>query len=468
MQSGFETLGNASLAFHENGRAVLATDPWLTGTCYFGSWGLDRALTAEELATMQTAEYLWFSHGHPDHLHAPSLPLLSRRQKVLLPDHYLPDIAAWLREEGFEVEILHYRQWRQLTPTLRCMCIDNENQDAILIVEMGSSLIVNLNDSPLFGEKQFIRRLVRQYDRQKTYVAKLCAFDADMINLIDRDGNPLIGPPEERKLGTVWGTARTVDQLGAGNFVSSSSQHIYVRADSEWANPYRVTWADVQRHWPRPHVNIIEPFVRVDLQTGQYERKHPSQMSDFSRVTAATAEDDVNEPLAPAEWDAVAGYFLKFTELLPFDHIDVIVAGERRRTWLNEAVKGRPEEKLSGFGFRAPRRSLMSVVESGYFGDLLAGNFVQTELHNATLWPNFTPVVAMLGSNAHVFTKAALKQYKSRYFRRNRAGYLRAAVEHLIEVDAVNAIRRVSEKFGVKGPLKRIYRKMIGDPEVAA
>ena len=56
MRFGFETLGNATLAFREDGRPILATDPWLMGTCYFGSWGLDRPLTADELALVQDSE----------------------------------------------------------------------------------------------------------------------------------------------------------------------------------------------------------------------------------------------------------------------------------------------------------------------------------------------------------------------------------------------------------------------------
>jgi hypothetical protein len=33
----FETLGNATLQFFRDGHPVLATDPWLKGTCYFSS-----------------------------------------------------------------------------------------------------------------------------------------------------------------------------------------------------------------------------------------------------------------------------------------------------------------------------------------------------------------------------------------------------------------------------------------------
>ena len=135
MRLGLETLGNATLVFSEDGRPVLASDPWLEGTCYFGSWALDRPLTPAELATVQAAEYIWISHGHPDHFHPASLALLPPGKTILLPDFYAPDIKGFLEGRGFAVEVLLYRQWRVLSPEIRCLCLDNENQDAILVVE---------------------------------------------------------------------------------------------------------------------------------------------------------------------------------------------------------------------------------------------------------------------------------------------------------------------------------------------
>src|SRR3954452_12206658 len=39
MDLGFETIANATLICHDDG-PLLATDPWLSGPAYFGSWGL--------------------------------------------------------------------------------------------------------------------------------------------------------------------------------------------------------------------------------------------------------------------------------------------------------------------------------------------------------------------------------------------------------------------------------------------
>jgi hypothetical protein len=47
---------------------VLATDPWIKGAAYFGSWTTSHLIPEEQLAHVKACKYLWISHGHPDHL----------------------------------------------------------------------------------------------------------------------------------------------------------------------------------------------------------------------------------------------------------------------------------------------------------------------------------------------------------------------------------------------------------------
>jgi L-ascorbate metabolism protein UlaG (beta-lactamase superfamily) len=94
----FETAGNATLIFHEDGRPVLATDPWLDGRCYSGSWALERKMTDAERQAVLGAEYIWISHGHPDHFHVRSLMQFPRAvmpQLVLVPGKASMGSAAW-------------------------------------------------------------------------------------------------------------------------------------------------------------------------------------------------------------------------------------------------------------------------------------------------------------------------------------------------------------------------------------
>ena len=464
MRFGFETLGNATLAFHEDGRPVLATDPWLTGTCYFGSWGLDRPLTAEELALVQASEYIWISHGHPDHFHIPSLALLRPEQKILLPDHYHPGIKDYLDAHGFMVEVLPYRAWRQLSPGIRVLCLDNENQDAILAIEAGDSLVVDLNDSPLCGERRFLRGLVGKYDRARTYVAALCSNDADLFNLVDGEGRRAIDQPDRRKPGMIWSLARIVYSLGAGSYVSSASQHIYVRPDSVWANPYRVGWADVTRHWTRPGIRLIEPFVRVDLDTGDYERKHPAQTSDFSQIGDSMNGDDPDARLTEGEWAELSGFF-RSIEMLPpvIDYLDFRVGDETRRVWIDPRAEGNTGTGSRGIAFHAPARSLMGAVRLGYLDAILIGNFMSAELRDMTLYPRFTPIVAKLAGAAGVKTFAEWRRFRRRYFRRNPIGYLEWHAMALVAA-AEDVARHWAERLRIKRPLKVIYRKFLGDP----
>ena len=48
MELGFETIGNATLIAFDNG-PVLATDPWIAGSAYFGSWEIGRASCRERV-----------------------------------------------------------------------------------------------------------------------------------------------------------------------------------------------------------------------------------------------------------------------------------------------------------------------------------------------------------------------------------------------------------------------------------
>ncbi|HLG85817.1 MAG TPA: hypothetical protein VKZ79_01315 [Alphaproteobacteria bacterium] len=464
MSIKFETLGNATIQLFDESGPVLATDPWLVGTCYFGSWALDHALTPEQIANVVNSKFIWISHGHPDHLHHQSLDLLPRGKKILLPDHYDSEIHNFLIERGFDVTVLPYRKWFRVSPQIEVMCLDNINQDAILVVRLGDALLINLNDSPIAGELSFLRKLVRRHPNDKTYLAALCSIDADMINFVDNEDRRTIEPPEERKPGAIWNVARIAASLGVRNFCCSSSQHIYVRSDSIWANAYRITWPDIQQHWSRPAVRPIEPFVTVDATTGAITRNYPLQAPDASQITDRTGEDDWNEKMSEEDWSAVDAFFRRFDMIRPhFDFLEVSIGGDRRRFELKPAHR-KPLSKQHGVVFIAPKRSFMEAIKWGYFDDLLIGNFMKVRLINTGLYPRFTPLVAKLGGNAKVYSRPQYRKFLRRYFVRNPFGTLAYLLEPEKNYVFMPWLRRRAEAIGIKAPLKYVYRSMRGDP----
>jgi len=223
-----------------------------------------------------------------------------------------------------------------------------------------------------------------------------------------------------------------------------------------------VTWADVAQYWNRPQIRIIEPFARIDLASGVFERKHPLQTSDESQITAATNGDDWNERLADEDWDRLFTFFREIEILPPYlDYLEFEVGGEKRHIDL-AAIPSRYRRNRRGITFHVPRHSLMRALRTGYFDDLLIGNFMRTELHNTQLYPHFSPIVAKLRGTARVRTSAEGRRFKRRYFRRNPFGYvewhLGEAIERLIE-----RARGWADVLGIKPPLKRLYRMMLGD-----
>jgi hypothetical protein len=60
--------------------------PAIENPAYFGSWDLSHRIPRDCKADILNAKYIWFSHGHPDHLNTGSLKQL-RGKNILLGDH---------------------------------------------------------------------------------------------------------------------------------------------------------------------------------------------------------------------------------------------------------------------------------------------------------------------------------------------------------------------------------------------
>ena len=190
---GVSTTGNATLIAYDD-KPILATDPWFgdENPAYFGSWGLSHRIPPACKNDILNAEYIWFSHGHPDHLNGDSLQQIHGRH-ILLGDHVGGRIAHDLREQGFEVSILPDRQWVELSPRVRVFCISTMIQDSILLVDVNKRLFVNLNDAGSRDCTMLIRKIVAGYEH--SYMMCLSGYgDADMINFHDENGI-FIAPP---------------------------------------------------------------------------------------------------------------------------------------------------------------------------------------------------------------------------------------------------------------------------------
>jgi hypothetical protein len=457
----FETLGNATLQLFEDGKPILATDPWLQGTCYFGSWALDHALTQEQIGNVCQSRFIWISHGHPDHLHPESLTLIPREPgpQIVIPRHYSSEIEKFLKGEGFPVRVLKFKEWTRLTPTLRVMCLEDMNQDAMLIVEAGDTLIINQNDALPFGQEPFLRRLVGSYP--KTYLLGSCAMNTDMFNYIDKEGKPLRASPEDAKAAVIRSRSEFCKYLKVQNYCCSAFQQLFVRGDSKWANAYRVSLSDLKRHWNSP-TRVIAPFVTVETQDGSVTQNHPSQESDMSQVSDETGEDNWDDQMNEEDWQKLEAFVHKFKILeTEVDFIGFTVGGQGRTYYLNGRRNRRPQ-KQRGVNFLVPKKSLMQTVKYGYFDDLLIGNFMKTQLINMRLYPKFSPYIAKFGGNAKVFARPQLTRFYFHYFKLSPVAYIRSDIQSLHTYRLKPAFWRIVRKVGLPGMMKTTTRWLKG------
>ena len=454
MELGFDTIGNATLIGYD-GAPVLVTDPWIEGSPYFGSWTLSHEIPEEQRAAIRACPYVWFSHGHPDHLNAESLPLF-RDRVILLPDHVGRRIQNELERGGFTIEVLPDRTWRHLSPRLRVLCISDYNQDAILLVDLDGRLVVNLNDASNSGWGWYVKKIVRRYPL--AFLLALDGFgDADMINLFDEHGRSLRPDPATRSLlGPRIGVR--MRNYGVRYFVPFSSMHRYQRSDSAWAKAHTTHLSDYSTGFEPKGDAILPAFIRYDCLKDSLTEIRPPEKPDVILPPEAFG-DNWSEPLNPEEFAKVKDYFSSFGHLTTFlDFVNVRVGGRDNVVPIGAGGHGR------GLSFEVPRQSLMTAVTYGVFDDLLIGNFMRTVFHghwkNQSLYPNFSPYVAKYGDNAGAKSIGELRRYFDAYRERAPWEYLRhqlsLRLHGVFEQGAINTFRSF---VPINSPPYRLVRR---------
>ncbi|WP_164017890.1 MBL fold metallo-hydrolase [Pyxidicoccus trucidator] len=423
MELGFETIGNATVICHDDG-PVLATDPWTDGGAYFGSWTLSHEVPEAQREAIRQCPYVWLSHGHPDHLSMESLEKL-RKATLLVPNHFGNRIRDDLRGQGFSVHVLPDRVWTQLSPRIRVMCLPDMNQDAVLLVDVGGRLVVNLNDAGDRGWGRYVRNIVSTY--KESYLLALSGYgDADMINYFTEDGQR-IAPHAAAKSPVGRTIARQAEFYGVRYFVPSSSMHKYQRADSVWASEYTTTLEDYGRGFESQSCALLPAFIQQDFSKDSTTLIRPKERA-LVPLDPKQFGDDWSELLEADEAKALREYFSAVEHLgTALDFLRFRVGGQ------DHVIEFHPRRFRRGITFEVPRNSLMTAVRYQVFDDLLIGNFMKTTLHGdfgeGKLYPDFSPYVAKYADNGHARTRNELKAYFADYRNRDPVGFLRTKVE---------------------------------------
>ncbi len=430
---GFDTIGNATLIAYD-GEPVIATDPWMGEPAYFGSWGLPFDIPEEQRQAILRSKYVWLSHGHPDHLNPDSLNSF-QGQKILLPDHEGNRIRDDLTEQGFDVTVLKSGDWISLSDNIRVYCISDYFQDAVLLVDVGGTLLVNLNDATDRGWGRRVKRIVRQADR--SFLLKLFGYgDVDMMNFIDDNANR-ITPDSVRKRSIGQQIAFFAKLYGTTDVVPFSCFHIYQRRDSLWANTRTTPLEAFYEDYSEADIALHPAFIRYNAETGEISELNPSE--SVERVYEPEEfGDNWTDPLEKMEMAEVEAYFRQITTLEnQLDFINVRVGGTEVTIDMSRRRSNR------GLTFEAPRHSLLTAIRYEIFDDLLIGNFMKTQLHGnweaESLHPHFTPYVAKYADNGRVKSDDDLDEYFKAYRRRAPISF----IAHVLERESERRVRKL-------------------------
>tara|TARA_B100001063_G_scaffold1828_1_gene1313 strand:+ start:1642 stop:3006 length:1365 start_codon:yes stop_codon:yes gene_type:complete len=409
---GAQTIGNATVVAYDK-KPILTTDPWLglDHYAYFGSWYLPYDIPQNINQDILSSEYIFFSHGHPDHLNPDSVHKF-KNNKIILGDHVGKRMFNDLKSQGFNVTILKERVWTELSKNISVMSVSTKIQDTILLIKIKDDVFINLNDAGPMSHR-FIKKVVKRFKRK--FLLSISGWgDADMINFYDKE-NKFIEPLAAKKH-PVGDYLSLIAKLFSANYVIPfSSFHEYQREDSVWANIY-VTPMEEYKNGIHKNITFIEPFAFINSEKDGDIVSLPLKKKKLIIKKAEEFNDKWSDVLEAEDKKIINKYFNKFEELQSKIGFINFIVGKKD---FNIKMKG-PAEK--GISFELPRNSLVEACKYSIFDDLLIGNFMKTQLHNLeTLYDpivNFNNLVPKYGDNGLAYTKAELINYEKEYAKR--------------------------------------------------
>lgn len=148
----FTVLSHAGMMVEDKGKTILF-DPWLIGSCYWRSWWNFPEIDRAEIEDIKP-DYIYLTHLHWDHFHAPSLRLFGRDVKYLVPKIPGTRMVRDLRSCKFEniTEIPHggkFELWQDCF--LHSFQFGVFAADSLAAISDGETTLLNANDCKTFG-----------------------------------------------------------------------------------------------------------------------------------------------------------------------------------------------------------------------------------------------------------------------------------------------------------------------------
>ena len=455
--TGFLTYGNASLLFFDNGSPILVTDPWIYGTVYFGSWALPVLPSKSLIKHLNQCKYVWISHGHPDHLHVPSLKrFINRDAIILLPDHFGKRIYTDLQSAGFCCQILKTGKPYSISQNLKIYSFPDHLQDAILVTQIeNTAAVVNLNDSQSIVQKSSILPLIRGF--QDRFALKLINFgDADVLTYCDKNWQ-IIKPRSKEDFYPTLGMQYS--QLLSNwncNFTSPfSSRHVYSHHRTEWLSDLIPTQEDNYRGFNHSQGMFIPDYFYYDAYTRSIT---PISFPDSRDDVKLSIDKSRNERtsiscLTKENRILLTNYFQKHLKLQNrYQAVGIY-------TEIDSFYIDICDKRQIVVDFMYPLDILIKSVKTRTFDNLLISNLGKVRISNAdsSLHPSFAPIITRLGDNGDSFTPQQISRYYSHYRKIYNLEFIKIDIQEFAAGPGYN----ISSRLPFKPFLRKLWQHLL-------
>ena len=219
----------------------IATDPWWDGAAYCGQWHVFPRPVRESV--VHDADVILLSHGHEDHLHAPTLTSLPNKgARVFFPYLWHGGATDYLTELGFKgvTEAVSGKTHR-LSPTTTVTYLVN-SQDSIIVVESDGEVLVNVNDALHSFEPDVIDLFTREVRRRWPRIdVVFCGFGGasyypNTIHVADKDDREIARVREQL---FAHNFCRIVERLKPKVAVPFAADFVLLAPEQRWVNEVR-------------------------------------------------------------------------------------------------------------------------------------------------------------------------------------------------------------------------------------
>lgn len=255
----FEVLNHASVNI-TGGSVSLVSDPWYSGFCFRGGWGL-RYANPDAMARAAEASHLWISHLHGDHLHIPTLKELAKRAPgitVLANRGANFDVRTILEPFGFKSFVaLDERKEIALSDDFRVMRYPTSGIDNMLLMRVGGRTILNYNDCNIpVGAAQSLRKKIGPID------VLMLSYNHAFKWFEDEEAEAIKAQAKQRFL-------RIVDAFQPRQVIPFASAHYYRAKDALWQNESLLDTNDLKEVSPQVlpvNVGMQAVFAKAGVQ----------------------------------------------------------------------------------------------------------------------------------------------------------------------------------------------------------